>query len=187
MNSTPRSASTPNPEDRLREMILYISSRCQFDETYGSTKLNKILFFSDKTAYLRRGNPITGVEYMRKQNGPVPRRLVPVRADMESKEELAVQKTQFHGYSQKRPISLRDANLAGFSGDEIAIVDEVISLLSSHTGRSVSDLSHGFAWKACKDQETIPFEALIVSDSLPSQQDLERIGEVVRSRNLENA
>ena len=41
------------------------------------------LWWSDFLAYAETGEPITGLEYMRLGNGPVPKRLMPVREDMQ--------------------------------------------------------------------------------------------------------
>ena len=41
----------PNDE-KLRELIVYISDRCETDETFGAVKLNKILFLADFNAHL---------------------------------------------------------------------------------------------------------------------------------------
>jgi hypothetical protein len=50
-------------EERLREMVLYIASKCQDAKLFGSVKLYKILMIADFTAFGRLGRPMTGVEY----------------------------------------------------------------------------------------------------------------------------
>src|SRR5215469_1387653 len=40
-------------EKRLTELILYISKKLSNDEYFGQVKLNKVVFFSDFTAYGR--------------------------------------------------------------------------------------------------------------------------------------
>ena len=39
--------SLPESERRFRELLLYICEKCATDPKYGTTKLNKILYFSD--------------------------------------------------------------------------------------------------------------------------------------------
>jgi hypothetical protein len=157
---------------KLAELVLYISDRCQLDPTYGSTKLNKILFYSDFLFYANKGVPITGQEYMRLDNGPAPRRLLPVRSDLIERRELVVRNQPYGGLSQKRPIALRDADISGFAGDEIAMVDSVIDQLWGKNAKEVSDLSHLFdGWKLALDRETIPYETALISDAEPTESD----------------
>ena len=50
-------------EEKLRELIIYISDKCIDDETFGAVKLNKILYLSDFDHYAKYGIPITGLPY----------------------------------------------------------------------------------------------------------------------------
>ena len=60
-------------EARFKELIVLISELCAKDPTYGSVKLNKILYFADFMAYRVLGKPITGATYFKLQEGPAPR------------------------------------------------------------------------------------------------------------------
>src|SRR5580698_8863354 len=114
-------------EERLRELILYISSECANDPTFGATKLNKILFFSDFLSFFETGKPITGVEYFRLEYGPAPKLLKKVRGQMIKNHELAVVETEFFSKKQHRTIPLRKPDLKKhFKPDEIAFVAKII-------------------------------------------------------------
>ena len=111
----------PN-EDKFRELVLYVSQKCAFDPTFGATKLNKILFYSDFFAFAKSGTAITGVEYQRLRNGPAPRKLLPIREQMIKEGILGMQEIPLKtGKVQKRTVSLRQPNLRIFTGDEIAL------------------------------------------------------------------
>jgi hypothetical protein len=169
-------------EERLRELILYVASRCQRDSKFGATKLNKILWWSDFIAYAELGHPITGVEYMRLGKGPVPKRLVPIREDMESRREIAVSqvKVGFGDYTQKRIVPLRSPKLDIFSAPEIELVNRVIDALWSKTAAGVSALSHGKAWEVADDHGPIPYEAVFLSDDKVNRYDVGRTKELAR-------
>lgn len=169
-----------NGEARLRELILYIATRCETDHRFGATKLNKILAFADFVAYFRRRRPITGVEYMRLPQGPVPRRLKPVTADMELKHEMVMRTVQDGKFEQKRVVPLRAADLSLFSPDDIAIVDEMIHAFWGKTAKAVSEFSHGMAWKVAGDKELIPYEAVFLSDEALTDYDIARTHELAR-------
>jgi hypothetical protein len=153
-------------DEKLRELILYIAAQCGNDPNFGATKLNKLLFFSDFYAYAYLGKPITGVEYQRLPKGPAPRRLLPIRADMEQKQELGVQHVQVSpGFLQKRPVALRDPDLSRFTAPEIALVSDVIGFFCNDNARAISDISHRMmGWLAAADRETIPYETVFVSN-----------------------
>jgi hypothetical protein len=162
--------------EKLKELILYVSEKCGDDPRYGATKLNKILFFSDFFAYAKYGEPITGAEYMRESYGPIPKRLLPARQELVSEGALAIQESQVsHTATQKRPVSLRAANLALFTGQQIALVDWVIEQLRGANASSVSKHTHKYAmWQAASNGETIPYETVFVSEAPLSSIEIER-------------
>ena len=57
---------------RLRELMLFVAERCQYDPHFGVTKLNKILFYCDFFAFARFGKSITSMPYNKLSYGPVP-------------------------------------------------------------------------------------------------------------------
>jgi len=188
MNTEPTYSVRGGDEARLAELILYVSAKCQSAERFGATKLNKILWWADFLAYAEFGEPITGVEYMRLDNGPVPRRLLPVRERMIADQELAISSVRCPGgHTEKRPVPLREADLNRFSSEEIALVDWVIDQLWSKTAARVSTLSHGKAWEVAADRENIPYEAIFLSDDSPDRADTVRTKELAREHGWEVA
>jgi len=151
---------------KLAELILYIARISEGDDTFGSTKLNKILFMADFEAYRKLGSPITGAEYQSLPHGPAPRRLMPVMEKLCESGSAAVRIEQRFGYEQKRPIALREPDLSLFSADEIALVDRIVRLLWGFTARDVSELSHRFiGWQLAEQGEIIPYGlALLAAD-----------------------
>jgi hypothetical protein len=168
-----------HPDKRLGELMLYIAKKSQFDQNFGGTKLNKILFYADFVSYGRSGKPITGAEYIKQEFGPTPKRLLPVRKQLEARKEAAVQRVDFLGKEQQRLVALRDPDLSLFSGEEIALVDQVIVYLRRKSAKDVSELSHNRAWSVAKMGGSIPYEAAFISDENPNERDIERGRELV--------
>jgi hypothetical protein len=173
------SMTVQDSDVKLGELILYISQKSAFDEYFGATKLNKILYFSDFIAYRNWDKPITGAEYFHLPQGPAPRRLVPVRRQLIREEALVIQKIQtVGGWTQLRPVSLREANLDLFSAREIALVDEVIDKLRGITATGASNLSHlEFGWKLTRENETIEYGTVFLSDAPLSPAELHHLQE----------
>lgn len=167
------------PDRRLRELMLYVASKCSDDPGFGATKLNKILYFSDFLSYLNDSRPVTGAEYMAQQHGPVPKRLVPLRQELEEAGHAVVEKRARLTHEQHRLIPMREPDLSLFSAREIAIVDEVIQRLWGRRATEVSQLSHGIAWNVPSEGESIPYQAAFLSSDPLSSDDIARAQELI--------
>lgn len=163
-------------ENKLRELALYVAGTSVEDPTFGRTKLNKILFFSDFIAYGRWGKPITGATYFRLDRGPVARQLLSAQHDLEQKGDAVEVERKHFNRDQKRLLSLRDANLSEFSADEIALVDSVVESLRFYSATRVSDLSHDVAvgWQIADHGEDIPYESVFISTDPLTPTDIKR-------------
>ena len=170
----------PQGDRRMRELIVYIANKCHTDPTFGATKLNKILFYADFVAFHRDRSAITGEEYQRLENGPAPRRMLPIRQSMEQAGDIVVRPMDYRGFIQKRVIALREADLTIFSGADIALVDEVIEAFWGHTAKEISRYSHGPWWKACFDGESIPYEFTFLSAEPVTDGDSQRAQELAK-------
>src|SRR5947209_18565699 len=115
-------AGAVGDEQKLAELILYISQKCATDPKFGAIKLNKILYLSDFLAYGNWGEPITAVPYQHLRMGPAPVRFVPVRDALENSGRLVVQALPLKtGKKQVRPVNLVEPDLNVFYGRAIAI------------------------------------------------------------------
>jgi hypothetical protein len=172
-------------EKRVTELILYISKKLSKDDYFGQIKLNKVLFFSDFTAFGRLGRTITGVEYQHLDEGPAARPMLPIQMRMKAAKILVIEPKSLYGYTQDRPISLRDPDLSDFSGEEIAIVDAWIDRLRPMTATQASNLSHDtFGWRSTKNGQTIDPKSVFISWKTPTAADIERGQELAEKHGL---
>lgn len=128
-------------ENKFRNLILYVSKKSEKDPLFGAVKLNKIFYYSDFDAFRRLGQSITGATYQRLQEGPAPRELLPVRANMTG-ESIEITKTPVGPYSQHRIVPLVEPDESVFSDAELRIVDQVIDAMWPMNGAEVTALSH---------------------------------------------
>jgi hypothetical protein len=169
----PINREIPN-DAKLKELILFIALRSQDDPRFGSTKLNKLLFFADFGAYAKLGSSITGHAYFKLKNGPAPRAMLPIRDQMIEEKTLAIQDRDHFGRMQKVPIALREPDLTQFTPQEIAVVTDVLMAFRNENARAISELSHRFdGWKLAGDGELIPYEVTLVRFKKPTEQDRE--------------
>ena len=164
-----------NDEEKLKQLILYVSRKCANQLGFGSTKLNKILYFSDFLVYANTGEPLTGVDYQRLQYGPAPRRMKPVLDELQESSQMAMQETLIAGrYTRKKPVNLVAPDLSLFSAEEIAVVDEVIENLEELTASDTSQVSHDWGgWQYARDGDIIPYESVFISNRPINQSDRE--------------
>lgn len=164
--------------DRLRQLILFIAERCESDPSFGMTKLVKILYRADFESFARYGKPITGARYKKFPYGPVSQAALDVRDDMRARGEIVIKKEGLISLQRNRVIALETADLSGFSGTEIALIDRVIAMFYGHSATFVSEFSHDCAWKAADFYEPIPYEAALLSDEPPTEDDIARAHEL---------
>ncbi|MBI1725015.1 MAG: SocA family protein [Candidatus Tectomicrobia bacterium] len=165
-------------EARLKELVLYISMKCESFEFYGKTKLNKILYLSDFKSYENFGQPITGVAYQRLPAGPAPKKMLPILESMKKSREITIRPKSMYDYTQERIIALRSPDLSVLSARDIALIDEAIEKVKNDTAAEVSKRTHGIAWEVADNQELIPYEAALLADEGITADD------IIRSRQL---
>jgi hypothetical protein len=171
-----RSIRLPGGQDRLRQMILYIATRCADAQYFGSTKLNKILWKADFDAYAERGVPVTGREYQRLELGPAPREMKPLHRDMMELGEIQIEVRQFgDDIEEHRTIALRQPDLSRFTEHDLKFVEQSIKYYWNMTGRETSDDSHGVAWKTHYNGDCLFYELARLSDKPLSQRMFRRV------------
>ena len=143
----------PQSTSRLKNLLLYVLG--QMGETF-QTKMNKVLFYIDFLSYRERGMAISGLAYNAIEFGPVPQRWDRVYSAFDEVEE------QLRLVQGQECMSLKagtEADMSGFSPEEMAVIDEVCGKLRDLTSRAVSKLSHEEkAWKEHVGKPgTIPF------------------------------
>ena len=138
-------------QERFRRMVQYIAFQGKDDAKLGVTKLNKLLYFADFTAYRETGQSISGIEYEHWKEGPVPR-------DMNLVEQRPY---HGHGYtrSRSRVWARRKPAMGIFTDEEVAILDRIITRYRDVSAEEISDLSRlEPGWLLTRAQEVIPYE-----------------------------
>jgi hypothetical protein len=150
--------------EKLKAAIHYICEKATpFQDKFDHIKLNKVLWYSDAYAYLQLGSPITGVKYIRKKHGPVPKHQ---RMALEVLEQEGKIK---HGKSMPlfshRYDVIEDADKTLFQGQELAIIDDVFKrvVLDGHSMR-VSERTHGEIWELAEEDEEMPLYTVFAEE-----------------------
>ena len=176
---------TSDSDRKLGELFLYVARKTEGDDSYSLTKLYKTLFYADFEAYAKHGESISGAVYHRLTHGPAPRRALPVIGQLEERHDAAVAERDYFNYKQKKLYALREPHLEGVSGEQIAIVDDVIRRLWGVPASEVSRQSHRFtAWEAAREKEEIPYSTVMLAPSrAPTQAEIEYGQQLARELN----
>jgi Antitoxin SocA-like, Panacea domain len=168
-------------KEKFKELVLYIAHKSVDDASFGATKLNKILFWSDFLAFGSFGKAITGATYQRLPQGPAPRQLLPIQTELIAEDAVTLDRRPRFNYVQKRLLPLREADLALFQPQEISLVDEVIDVLRDKTATDVSAISHALSvgWQIADEFADIPYSSVFLSPDAPSESDFARGRELV--------
>lgn len=173
----------PGGQERLKELILYVSDRSAKMPRFGLTKLNKIIWRADFMAFAARRVPITGEAYQRLAKGPAPVEMKPMLGEMKDLGLIEFEYVDFgDGRVEQRVIALATPNLRMFSEDDLQYVNDSIEHYWDKTGREASDDSHGVAWQTREDGDAMPYELAFLSDKALNPEQLERLGGMARER-----
>lgn len=160
---------------KFRELVVYVAERVGDDPRFGDTKFNKVLFHVDFRAYNRFGRAVTGAAYQKLDFGPAARALKPVRDELHAEGAVKLTSRQAGRRRQSVTRACRPADRTLFTGEELALVDQVIAELAPLTAEAVSDQSHEHpGWRLVDERETIPYSTALVSTAPPSKRTLAR-------------
>jgi Protein of unknown function (DUF4065) len=150
--------------DKFRALVLYVIWRTGEVRDFGTTKLNKVLWFSDARAFEAYGRSITGETYVRQKFGPVPRDIVSVLKELQDEGLIQAWSEPFFDFEVIRYRAHEPPATSLFTADELGLIDWWIKhIAEQHTAASISETSHDYAWKIAKMGEELPFHAFLAS------------------------
>lgn len=150
-------------QDRLRALAHYVIWRSN-PADLGSTKLNKVLWYSDVEAYRTLGFSVTGAtSYEKRQFGPVPHNIYDALGSLQTSGKISASTENHFGMPKKMFMAIERPDLSNFTADQIAIVDMVAeSICKNHTAASISQASHDALWEEVPIGGSIPIGAAAV-------------------------
>jgi uncharacterized phage-associated protein len=144
-------------------------------ESLGSTKLHKILYYSDILRFLDTGQPLTGEDYLRQRFGPTARHLAWAVRELEREKRISIAKVNYFGYAKSEYNTAAEFRSNRLAADEIALITHVIEFVCQHTAHEISEFSHGEVWSSVAMGERIPYYAAFAM--LPAELTDEDIGD----------
>ncbi|MBI2552566.1 SocA family protein [Candidatus Uhrbacteria bacterium] len=145
-------------EKKYRNAVLFFANKIR-NGTLGKLKLMKLLYYLDFDFFEKYGRSVTGDEYLRFENGPVPRMAEKTLKRMRGKEIKIVNRKMQKGYNDQQHIEpLITFDPSSFSREEILMMEEIADKWERFTGTEMKSASHGEApWIATKPNDVIDY------------------------------
>lgn len=145
-------------QKKYKNAVLFFAKKIQ-NGTLGKLKMMKLLYFLDFDFFEKNGRSITGDEYLRFENGPVPRMGEKILKEMNGKEIKITKRKVAEGYNDQQHIeALAEFDVNVFEKEELLMLEEIASKWEKFTGTEMKNASHGEApWIATKPDDIIDY------------------------------
>lgn len=158
--------------DKFKQVLLYILQKVGGKPNVGMTVLYKLLYFIDFDYYEKYEEQLMGLTYMKNHHGPTPREFIKVVEQMKRGGELEEVQSKYFTYEQKKFIPVIQPDLSKISGQELALIDDVLNRLSDKTAAELSDYSHkDIPYLAADDGVALDYESVFYRDDNHSQRE----------------
>ena len=152
--SVPRGAENGYAQlspDRLKNILLYFIEK---NDGVFFTKMNKLLFYADFMSYRVTGKGMTGLAYKAIAHGPVPLRWDRIYSFYDEIDQEIVQFSD--GRAGTKLVSNLSPDMAGFSQDELEILEYVYQRFKKESPTQISETSHQEeAWKKYQNSDQL--------------------------------
>jgi uncharacterized phage-associated protein len=145
-------------QKKYRNAIIFFAQKIQ-NGTLGKLKIMKMLYYLDFDFFEKYGRSVTGDEYLRFDNGPVPRMGEKMLKEMDGKEIKISRKKIGNGYNDQMQIeALVDFDINVFEKEELLMLKEIAAKWEKFSGAEIKNSSHGEApWIAAKPDGIIDY------------------------------
>ena len=146
-------------EKKYKNIILFFANKIK-NGTLGKLKIMKLLYFLDFDFFEKYGKAVTDDEYLRFENGPVPRMAEKILKLMNGNEiKIYNKKICVSGYRDQQHIeAIKDYDISIFTKEELMMMEEVADKWEKFSGAEMKSASHGEApWIATKPNGVIDY------------------------------
>jgi hypothetical protein len=160
--------------EKFKTLVHYICWKCDDPSKLGATKLNKIIWFAERSWFLKTGEAISGVKFVKQERGPVPNAILPVLDSLVEEHRLVIREGRSYSYPRREFISLIEPEFEIFSAKQVSLIDDVIqAVCHKYTANSISDLTHDEIWDLAEIGEEIPLYTTLAKHGELQAEDIE--------------
>lgn len=142
--------------EKFKAVVHYLCQHASDD--FGKIKLHKALYFADMLHFINKGQPLTGVDYVKQKFGPTARHLKWGLDELSVEGAIRISQENYFGLPKFAFRTLREPATNRLSNEERALLDEVLRFVGDYSATAISELSHNEAWHAFEIGAVIPYE-----------------------------
>jgi uncharacterized phage-associated protein len=145
-------------EKKYKNAIVFFARKIQ-NGTLGKLKMMKLLYYLDFDFFEKYGTSVTHDEYLRFENGPVPRMAEKILKEMNGTDIRITKRKIKEGLNDQQHIeACTDFDINVFTKEELLMLEEVASKWEKFTGSEMKMATHGEApWISTKPNEVIDY------------------------------
>ncbi len=144
---------------KFQAVILYLLDKVGAKPNVGLTVIYKLLYFIDFDYYEKYEQQLMGLTYIKNTHGPTPREFTSIIRLMEKQGDIEPIRSSHFKYEQKKYLPRRSPDLSLLSGQELELIDDVLTRYADKSAATLSDMSHrDTPWKATEDGKDIDYE-----------------------------
>jgi len=144
---------------KFKQVLLYVLQKVGAKPNVGMTVLYKLLYFIDFDYYEKYEKQLMGLSYIKNTHGPTPREFKKVVDDMKGTGEIVEVKSKYFAHDQKKFLPHKEADLSLLSGQELEMIDDVLSRYADKSAVQLSEMTHrDMPWKATEEGKDIDYE-----------------------------
>jgi hypothetical protein len=145
-------------EKKYKNAIIFFAEKIQ-NGTLGKLKMMKLLYFLDFDFFERYGRSVTGDEYLRFENGPVPHMGEKMLKKMSGNEIKITKRKIASGLNDQQHIeALKNFDVNVFTKEELLMLEETACKWERFSGAEMKNASHGEApWIATKPNDVMDY------------------------------
>lgn len=165
--------STAYDAAKFKAMVHYICAGCEDYRKLGATKLNKIVLYAEREAYLHLGQGISSPRFVKRQFGPVPVAMMPTLNELRYEQKILIRERTVGTNVKRDLISLVDADISSFTPEQISIIDRVAhDVCHNHTANSISEETHDGVWRMAAIGEDLPMYTVFAVQGEVDEEDI---------------
>ncbi|MFM9278581.1 type II TA system antitoxin MqsA family protein [Paenibacillus jiagnxiensis] len=140
---------------KLISLIQYLSKNGVL-----KTKLMKLMWYADFLMYKRNFTSITGMVYVHKPYGPVPKDHDFLLSCLETLGEIRISTEESNnGYTRITIKSNKQPNESYFTDKEISVIKDILTFFEDYNSTKISNFAHETdAWKQTKEDQIISYD-----------------------------
>lgn len=160
----------PTPEQKLRGILEYCLLHGSTIGKVPKTKLFKLIYLADFSAYYLRGNAISELTYKNRPHGPVPDELFALVDELVESGDIDVEEGRL-AFLHK--LTVEPTHIKFLDKEEKALLEVLCKYWKAKPTKTIVNFTHAQRpWCLTNDGEEVPYELILQEDHpyLPTQQ-----------------